>query len=310
MGTVAFEGLDPEILPAGKSLYRGKVRDVVDSGDRLLMVTSDRISAFDRPLGTIPGKGEVLNQLALYWFNETLDLVENHVVAEVGARSVAVKKAKIIPVEVVVRGYLTGSAWKTYEAGGTVPGLKVPSGMKAHQKLDTPQVTPSTKAPVGDHDLPIDREGILAQGLCDASLWDKVERTALTLFERGRKLLAKRGLILVDTKYEFGLYEGRLILCDEVHTPDCSRFWFADDYEAAFAEGREPRKLDKEYLRSWLTSQGFTGEGEVPVIPEEVFEETLKRYVEAYERITGKKFKFSGLSLEAENKKILSALNG
>jgi phosphoribosylaminoimidazole-succinocarboxamide synthase len=290
-------------------IYRGKVRDVIDAGDHLVMVTSDRISAFDRPLGVIPGKGEVLNQLALYWFEETADLVENHVIESLGPRSTAVTKAQMVPVEVVVRGYLTGSAWKEYAAGRSVPGLKVPAGMRAHQKLDTPQITPTTKAAVGDHDEPIDREGILAQGLCTPELWDKVERTALKVFARGQELLADRGLILVDTKYEFGLVDGRLVLCDEVHTPDCSRFWFADDYQSAFAEGREPKKLDKEYLRNWLASQGFTGVGPVPTIPADVFAETKKRYVEAFETITGRKFTFSGLDAQAELDQILSHLS-
>jgi len=291
------------------SVYRGKVRDVVDAGDRLVMVTTDRISAFDRPLGEIPGKGEVLNQLALYWFEQTSDIVENHVVERLGPRSTAVKKAQMIPVEVVVRGYLTGSAWKTYGSGGRVPGLTLPPGMRAHQKLVTPQITPTTKEAVGDHDQPIDREGILARGLCPPGVWAQVETLALSLFARGQSLLARHGLILVDTKYEFGVYEGRLILCDEVHTPDCSRFWFADDYQSAFAAGREPKKLDKEYLRSWLAGQGFTGEGPVPAIPLEVFEETRKRYVEAFERITGRVFTFSGESCEAETRRIVSSLN-
>lgn len=291
------------------SVYHGKVRDVIDAGDSLVMITTDRISAFDRPLGLISGKGEVLNQLALYWFEETSDIVENHILESLGPRSTAVNKATMVPVEVVVRGYLTGSAWKTYASGSSTPGLTVPPGMKAHQKLSSPQITPTTKAAVGDHDLPIDREGILAQKLCTPELWDKIEKTALKLFARGQELVADRGLILVDTKYEFGLYEGRLILCDEVHTPDCSRFWYADDYEAAFAEGREPKKLDKEYLRNWLVSQGFSGVGPVPVIPAEVFEETKKRYVEAFETITGRKFVFSGLSAEAEALEILSHLD-
>ncbi len=291
-------------------VYRGKVRDVVDAGDRLVMLTSDRISAFDRPLGSIPGKGEILNQLALYWLEETSDLCPNHFLESLGPRSVAVRKAQMIPVEVVVRGYLTGSAWKAYASGASVPGLKVPAGMKAHQRLPVPQITPTTKEAVGAHDQPIDRQGILDRGLCSADLWNEVEGAALALFARGQELLARRGLILVDTKYEFGVFDGQLILCDEVHTPDCSRFWFADDYEAAFAAGREPRKLDKEYLRSWLAGQGFSGEGPVPPIPDEVFDETRRRYVEAFERITGREFHFSGLSFEAESQRVLSALNG
>lgn len=290
------------------SIYHGKVRDVIDAGDHLVMITTDRISAFDRPLGNIDGKGEVLNQLALYWFEETADLVENHIVESLGPRSTVVNKATMVPVEVVVRGYLTGSAWKAYASGGSVPGLVVPAGMRAHQKLAVPQITPTTKAPVGEHDEPIDREGILARGLCTPELWASIEKTALKLFARGTELLAERGLILVDTKYEFGLYEGRLILCDEIHTPDCSRFWFADDYEAAFAAGREPQKLDKEYLRNWLAAQGFSGVGPVPTIPAEVFAETRKRYVDAFERITGRKFAFSGLSVEAETAEVLSSL--
>ena len=289
-------------------IYHGKVRDVVDAGDRLVMVTTDRISAFDRPLGSIDGKGEVLNQLALYWFEETADIVENHIIESLGPRSVAVNKAEMVPVEVVVRGYLTGSAWKAYASGSSVPGLDLLPGMRAHQKLAAPRITPTTKAAVGDHDEPIDRDGILARKLCPPELWAKIEKTALALFARGTELLAERGLVLVDTKYEFGLYEGRLILCDEVHTPDCSRFWFADDYDAALAEGREPRKLDKEYLRSWLMSQGFTGSGSVPTIPPEVFSETRSRYVEAFERITGRAFEFSGVSAEAETRRILSSL--
>ena len=292
-----------------RSIYRGKVRDVVDAGDQLIMITSDRISAFDRPLGSIMGKGEILNQLAMYWFDQTSDVVENHVIKTLGPRSTAVKKAKMVPVEVVVRGYLTGSAWKEYSAGRLVPGLNVPSGMRAHQRLAAVQITPTTKEAVGDHDQPIDRAGILARGLCSPELWSQIETKALALFARGQQLLADRGLILVDTKYEFGVFEGRLILCDEVHTPDCSRFWFADDYEGAFALGREPRKLDKEYLRSWLAGQGFTGEGPVPAIPPEVFEETKNRYVQAYERITGKNFVFSGETFEAETQTVLSTLN-
>jgi len=290
-------------------VYRGKVRDVIDAGDRLIMVTSDRISAFDRPLGEIPGKGEVLNQLSLFWFNQTADIIENHVIESLGPRSIAVKKAEMVPVEVVVRGYLTGSAWKTYASGGSIPGLKVTAGMRAHEKLPTPQITPTTKEAMGDHDQPIDREGILDRGLCPPEVWAQIEARSLALFTRGQSLMAEKGLILVDTKYEFGLYQGRLILCDEVHTPDCSRFWFADDYEAAFAQGREPKKLDKEYLRSWLTLQGFTGEGPVPPIPAEVFDTTFQRYLQAFEGITGKNFAVSGESCEAETLRILSSLS-
>ncbi len=291
-----------------RSVYRGKVRDVIDAGDRLIMITSDRISAFDRPLGSISGKGEVLNQLAQYWFEQTSDLLENHVIEALGPRSTAVKKARMVPVEVVVRGYLTGSAWKEYSAGRLVPGLDVPVGMRAHQKLASPQITPTTKEAVGDHDQPIDRKGIVDRGLCSSELWDRIEAAALKLFARGQALLNARGLILVDTKYEFGVFEDRLILCDEVHTPDCSRFWFADDYQAAFSAGRNRGSSIKSTFGRGSPPRGFTGEGSIPPIPDEVFEETKRRYVEAFERITGQKFQFSGESFEAETQRILSGL--
>jgi len=304
----AFDGLPPGDF-AGRHVYHGKVREVIDGGDRLVMVTTDRISAFDRPLGSIAGKGEILNQLALFWFGQTRDLIGNHILEEVTARAVAVKKAQVVPVEVVVRAYLTGSAWKAYAAGGSTPGLSVPAGFRAHQKLPRPVITPTTKEAVGEHDMPISREDLIARGTVSPDRWQQIERAALALFARGQSLLAERGLLLVDTKYEFGLVDGELIVVDEMHTPDCSRFWFADDYEAAFAEGREPRKLDKEYLRGWLSSQGFTGEGKVPAIPAEVFAETLRRYQEAFSLITGKNWQLSGLNAQAEQEKLLSYLS-
>lgn len=308
----AFEGFPGDTF-AGRPVYHGKVREVIDAGDKLVMVTTDRISAFDRPLGAIAGKGEILNQLALFWFRETSDILGNHILAEMTPRAVAVKKAQVVPVEVVVRGYLTGRAWKAYAAGQSVPGLALaglggPGRFRAHQKLPHPVITPTTKAPVGDHDLPMSREDLIATGRVSAELWTQIERAALALYARGAELLASRGLILVDTKYEFGLVNGELIVVDEMHTPDCSRFWFADDYEAAFVEGREPRKLDKEYLRQWLTGQGFTGEGPLPAIPAEVFAETLRRYAQAFERITGTIFHFSGLEPQAETARLLSSL--
>jgi len=282
------------------SVYHGKVRDVYDLGDQLLMVTSDRISAFDRPLGEISGKGEVLNQLALFWFDHTADIVPNHVVKRCGPRSTLVKKAQMVPVEVVVRAYLTGSAWKAYREGNLIPGLVVPPGYRAHQKLDQPQITPTTKAAVGDHDEPLSGQDVVSRGLCSQELWSQIETVAQRLFLRGTEWAVQQGLLLVDTKYEFGLVNGQLTICDEIHTPDCSRFWFAADYDEAFSSGREPRKLDKEYLRSWLADQGFSGEGPVPTIPPKVFEETRKRYVDAYELLTGQAFQFSKLSFEAE----------
>ncbi len=307
----AFQGVDENRLPEGTRLYRGKVRDVLTSPSAMILVTTDRISAFDQVLGVLPGKGEILNQMSLHWFHETADIVPNHVVKELSARSVQVRKAHVLPVEVIVRGYLTGSAWRDWRSGIVTPGLEdlgQASGWKAHQKLPEPRVTPSTKAAVGAHDEPISHEQIVRQGLVEESLWKQVVETALKLYERGRRKLAEQGLILVDTKYEFGLIEGKLTLVDEVHTPDCSRFWYLEDYDAAFREGREPRKLDKEYFRSWLLSQGYQGQGSVPNIPEAVWEGTLSRYREAFHLITGRDWQPSGNTPEAETQLLLSSL--
>ena len=308
-----FEGFPGDTF-AGRRVYHGKVREVIDNGDQLLLVTTDRISAFDRPLGSLAGKGEILNQMALWWFRQTSDLIANHIVAEVSPRAVAVKKAKVVPVEVVVRAYLTGSAWKSYSAGQTLPGLEVPGfgdskALHIHQKLPQPMITPTTKEAVGEHDLPISRADLVSSGRVTAQLWAQIEQAALALFHRGTEVLAQRGLILVDTKYEFGLVDEELLIVDEMHTPDCSRFWFAEDYSLAISAGSEPRKLDKEYLRQWLAGQGFTGNGEVPSIPAEVFARTLARYSQAYQLITGQKWVPSGLDSQAETSRLLSYLS-
>ncbi len=281
-----FKGLG-NTLPSGKTVSSGKVRDIVDLDDRLLISTSDRISAFDRVLSTIPCKGEVLNRMALHWFEKTRDIIPNHIVESVSLRTVAVKKCSVLPVEVVIRGYLTGSAWRDYSAGKAVSGIELPAGMKMNQAFDTPLITPSTKAEQGLHDEPIAAAEIVSRGLVDKDIWAQVEDVALKIFARGTEECARQGLILVDTKYEFGLLDGKLVLIDEVHTPDSSRFWFADTYQEKFEAGEDPRKLDKEYLRQWLMDQGFMGNGEAPAIPDEVRIETAKRYVEAFERITG-----------------------
>ncbi len=277
-------------LPSGKSVSSGKVRDIVDLGDRLVISTSDRISAFDRVLSTIPCKGEVLNRMALHWFKKTSDIIPNHIIESISPRTVAVKKCSVLPVEVVIRGYLTGSAWRDYSAGKAVSGIELPAGMKMNQAFDTPLITPSTKAEMGLHDEPIAASEIVSRGLVDKEIWAQVEDAALRVFARGTEECARQGLILVDTKYEFGLLDGELVLIDEVHTPDSSRFWFADTYREKFEAGEDPRKLDKEYLRKWLMDQGFMGNGEAPAVPDEVRIETARRYVEAFERITGTAF--------------------
>lgn len=306
--TTTFQGFEQSDAPENTKFIKGKVRDIFDLGDELVISTSDRISAFDRVLTTIPCKGELLNQVALYWFKQTEDIIDNHIVEEVSPRAIRVKRMEVLPVEVIVRGYLTGSAWRDYKAGKDISGITLPEGMKNNQKFDTPLLTPSTKAEVGEHDLPISCKEIVDTGLVEKGLWEQVEKTALALFKRGTELAAKRGLILVDTKYEFGLLDGKLHLVDEVHTPDSSRFWYADTYQDLFDKGEDQRKIDKEYLRQWLMEQGFMGDGEAPEIPEEVRLEVARRYIQAFELITGEEFSPKSGKSEAEKSQILSSL--
>jgi phosphoribosylaminoimidazole-succinocarboxamide synthase len=271
-------------------LIRGKVRDVVDLGSELLLTTTDRISAFDRVLTTVPCKGEVLNTISLFWFGSTGDIIANHVREEVSARTVRTVKCSVVPIEVVVRGYLTGSAWRDYQAGSSVSGIALPPGMRFNQRFDRPLITPSTKEEKGLHDVPISREQIIASGKVERRLWERIEETAHALFKRGTEIAARSGLILVDTKYEFGLNSGELTLVDEVHTPDSSRYWYADSWPELFAGGAPQRELDKEYLRQWLLARGWKGDGEPPHIPDEVRLEVARKYVSAWETITGSPF--------------------
>ncbi len=303
-----FFGIEKKDIPSDISLFKGKVRDTIDLGDELLIITSDRISAFDRILSTIPFKGEVLNKMALYWFNQTKDIISNHISGEITPRTILVKKCEVLPVEVIVRGYLTGSAWRDYSKGKDISGITLPEGMKNNQKFKTPLLTPSTKAEKGEHDLPISSEEIVRSGLVEKDLWKQVEEAAFALFKRGTDLAAKQGLILVDTKYEFGLLDGKLILVDEIHTPDSSRFWYASSYEKLFREGKDQKQLDKEYFRQWLIERNYMGDGQCPEITEEVRIETAKRYIDSYENISGQKFSPESLDSEAEREKILSYL--
>lgn len=301
-----FHGFSENDLPSGCPVTKGKVRDIIDLGDELLIVTTDRISAFDRVLTTIPCKGEVLNMLSVYWFENTEDLVQNHVAEVVSPRAVAVRKCEVLPVEVVVRGYLTGSAWRDYTAGKAVSGIRLPEGMRFNQRFPEPLLTPSTKAEQGLHDEPLASDEVVARGLVDAGLWAEVERTARALFARGTELAAERGLLLVDTKYEFGLLDGKLVLVDELHTPDSSRYWFADTYDELFEAGEKQRKIDKEYLRQWLMEQGFMGNGEIPHIPDEIRTEVARRYIQAYELISGSEFKAESADTAAEKRAVRS----
>jgi phosphoribosylaminoimidazole-succinocarboxamide synthase len=294
-----YDGVSADEVPAGASLYRGKVRDVLGSGDRVMLVASDRISAFDRVLSTVPWKGEILSRISAWWFENTADLVPNHLLspAELGGldplaatgRALAARRCDMAPVELVVRGYLTGSAWRDYQAGRSVSGISLPSGLRYCQAFPSPLITPSTKEASG-HDLPMSPAEIVSSGRVDADLWDRIEKAALTLFRRGQELAAERGLILVDTKYEFGLSNGKLLVADEIHTPDSSRYWYATDYPGRYASGLEQRELDKETFRRWLVERGFSGDGEAPDITDDVRIQTAVRYAQAYEAITGEIF--------------------
>lgn len=276
--------------------YSGKVRENFSDGDRRTIIVSDRISAFDVVLGTIPFKGQILNGLARYWFEATEDVAKNHMLAVPDPQAMQVHECTPVPVEFVVRAYLTGvsstSIGRAYERGERVfCGHPLADGMAKHQRLPTPLVTPSTKAPKGEHDLSVSRSWLIDNGYIDAERFDTLAALALALFARGQALAAERGLLLVDTKYEFGVdRDGELRLIDEIHTPDSSRYWYADTYETAMERGEDPRSLDKEFVRRWLVAEGFTGDGKPPVLPDSLRIEAARRYIETYERLTGTTF--------------------
>jgi phosphoribosylaminoimidazole-succinocarboxamide synthase len=298
-----FKGLGSEDI-LGKKIIHGKVREIIDLGESLILSTSDRISAFDRILSTIPFKGEILNGISNYWFDNTRDIIDNHIISKISPRAIHVKKCKVLPVEVIIRGYLTGSAWRDYKAGKTISGIALPTGLKMDEKFETPILTPSTKAEQGDHDEPISSQDIVARGLVSKDLWEEVTQKALQLFKRGTELASQRGLILVDTKYEFGILDDKLVIVDEIHTPDSSRYWYQDSYVECFEKGESQRKVDKEFLRQWLMDRGFMGDGESPEIKDDLRVEIAKRYIEAYELITGNEFVPSLEKSEAEKEKI------
>ncbi len=276
--------------------YEGKVRDNYSKDGKRIIVVTDRLSAFDRIITLIPFKGQVLNQISRFWFEHTKDILENHVVEYPDFNAVVAKLCKPLPMEMVVRGYLTGvtttSVWYNYEKGvRSFCGNVLPEGMKKNQKFEKPILTPSTKAEHGFHDESVSGDEIVKLGLLSREEYNFVAEKSLALFARGVEICAKQGIILVDTKYEFGRDEnGNIILIDEIHTPDSSRFWFANEYENRLASGEEQKKIDKEYLREWLAERGFRGEGNVPEIPDDIKVETARRYIEAYELITGEVF--------------------
>jgi len=275
---------------------KGKVRDSYLGEGRRVLVTTDRISAFDCVLGTIPFKGQVLNQIAAFWFEKTSDIAPNHVLEVPDPNVMIVAECEQLPIEFVVRGYITGvtktSAWYNYEQGvRNFCGNLLPEGLRKDQKLERPILTPTTK--LEKHDRPVSREEAIEEGLVDAETFDTVAEMCFKVFERGVALAAERGLILVDTKYEVGKLDGRFTLSDEVHTPDSSRYWFTDTYEEKFAAEETQRKVDKEYVREWLAERGFRGDGEPPKLTDEVRVEASKRYIQAYELITGLPFEIN-----------------
>ena len=275
-------------------VYHGKVRDVYFIDNKyLVMVASDRISAFDviLPEG-IPYKGQVLNQIAALFLDETSDIVPNWKIATPDPMVTVGKLCKPFPVEMIIRGYLTGSSWRTYKSGKReICGVPIPDGMKEHQRFEKPIITPTTKADEG-HDEDISREEIIRQGLISEDDYKQIEEITYKLFQRGSEIAAKHGLILVDTKYEFGKIGDQIYLMDEIHTPDSSRYFIADQYEECFEKGLPVKQLSKEFVREWLMANGFQGqEGQqVPEMTPEIVSSISERYIELYEKVTGKKF--------------------
>ena len=286
-----FRGVDPDRLASLGQFRRGKVRDLFVGEDEIIMVTTDRLSAFDVVLTSVPCKGAILNAIALHAFEETKDVWPNHMIDSPHPNVLRVKKAEPLPIEVIVRRYITGSLWRDYQAGKhTVYEVDMPTDLKRDQRFDEAIITPSTKAEVGIHDEPISRRAIVEQGLVTKELLDEACDAALKLFTRGEELAAARGLILVDTKYEFGLVDGKLVVIDEIHTADSSRYWIADEYEARYRDGESQRMLDKENIRQWLIGEGYQGDGEPPKIPKNVRLDLAEKYAKLHDQLLGETF--------------------
>ncbi len=278
-----------------KNKRSGKVRDIFDLGDRILLITTDRLSAFDRIIAAIPFKGQVLNQVSAFWFNETRDIIANHMIETPDPNVTIAKKCRVIPVEFVVRAYLTGStetsAWSLYSRGiRNICGNTIPEGMKKNERFTEPIITPTTKSDTHDESISLDE--IITRGIVERNILKWICQTALALFNRGTEIARRNGLILVDTKYEFGLDEkGDIVLVDEIHTPDSSRFWIAESYQNRFNEGKEPESIDKEFIRLWFRKHCDPYNDKVlPDPPTELVIELSRRYIRLYEMITGKEF--------------------
>lgn len=281
----------------GINPYIGKVRHCYDTPDgHKLLVTSDRLSAFDRQITTIPFKGQVLTQLSRFWFEQTRDICANHVIEYPDPNIVMCKALEMLPVELVVRGYLAGSTGTSvltmYKQGmREMYGTTFPDGMKDNEKLPTPIITPTTKAATGDHDAPLSAAQIVDEGILSKEVWEQVSDYALALFARGQEVAAKAGLILADTKYEFGFdKDGVLTLGDEIHTPDSSRFWMASTYQERIENGQEPQALDKDQIRRWVVARVDAYKDDIPEVPDELRIATSATYISVYEKITGQKF--------------------
>lgn len=293
---------------------KGKVRDTYTQPDKLILVTTDRQSAFDRILAAVPFKGQVLNQVSAFWFDVTKDIIGNQIIAVPDPNVTIAKKCKVFPVEVVVRGYLTGStdtsAWTAYKKGERLfCGNILPEGMKKNEKFQEPIITPTTKSE--EHDEKISAEEIVSKGLVAKEKWEIISQAALAIFKRGQEIAAKNGLILVDTKYEFGEdAEGNILLIDEVHTPDSSRYWIAKTYAERISKGEEPENIDKEFLRLWFVKNCDPYKDKVlPEAPEDLVIELSSRYIQLYEMITGKQFEFPKTSISIKERIIKNLEN-
>lgn len=282
-------------IPGLGEKHQGKVRDFYLVNNKRVLVTTDRQSAFDVILGFIPYKGAVLNLLTQFWLENTKDIIPSHLISVPDPNVMIAKNCELIPIEMIVRGYITGvtntSLWTAYKNGERVfCGNQLPEGLVKNQKLETPLITPSTHGAPGTHDVNLSRQEIIDQKLVSEEIYSQMEKAALALFARGTQICQEKGLILVDTKYEFGLFDGQVTLIDEIHTPDSSRFWRLNSYQDRLSQGLEPENFDKEFIRLWYVEHGYSGDGQPPEMPLELAIAASQRYVESYEVISGNKF--------------------
>ena len=308
------KALDQTNLPLPNK-QTGKVRDWYDLPDgKRLIVTTDRLSAFDRILARVPYKGQVLNQLSAWWFEQTSDIIPNHLISMPDPNASVVTKVEPMTIEVIVRGYITGvtttALWYRYSLGErNIYGYDFPEGLKKNQALPEPIITPTTKGGVTGHDERLTCAEVTEKGLLDERTWAQVQSAALAIFKRGQEIAHKAGLILVDTKYEFGIApDGSVMLIDEVHTPDSSRYWKADSYEEKFNSGTEPENFDKEFVRIAYAEKGYRGDGEIPSVPDELWVAASERYITIYEMLTGKIFEAGEYPIEERLLKNLEGL--